>query len=105
LNQMPKADVTVTARKGSSDDENTIDISLRNESDRIAFFIRAEVLNQAGGSEILPITYDDNYMTLFPRESIKMHARLERPQTAGQQPVVRIEGYNVAAKAVPVREE
>ena len=102
LSQMPKAKVTVTAREGSSDDQGTVDISLRNDSDHIAFFVRAEVVSQAGGDEILPITYDDNYVTLFPRESMLVRARLEKSQVAGQEPAVKVEGYNVAAQTVPV---
>jgi exo-1,4-beta-D-glucosaminidase len=98
LNQMPTADIAVNAHEFRAGDETKIQISLANNSDHIAFFIRAEVLNHAGGDEILPITYDDNYVTLFPHEPTMIEANLTTSQMAGLKPVVRIEGYNVPTK-------
>ena len=34
----------------------------------MAFFLRAEITKGMDGEEILPITYDDNYITIFPHE-------------------------------------
>jgi exo-1,4-beta-D-glucosaminidase len=41
----------------------------------VAFFVRAEVTHEADGNEILPITYDDNYITVFPHEIWTIVAR------------------------------
>jgi len=35
----------------------------------VAFFLRAEVTKGTDGEEILPIVYDDNYISVFPHES------------------------------------
>lgn len=71
---------------------------IANRSQIIAFLIRAEALNHAGGDEILPITYDDNYVTLFPHEPTTIEATIPTSQMVGLKPAVRIEGYNVPAK-------
>ena len=51
------------------DGEKQATIRLTNPANRVAFFVRAEVTHGADGNEILPITYDDNYITVFPHKS------------------------------------
>jgi exo-1,4-beta-D-glucosaminidase len=98
LDQMPAADVAVQAQEVRAGDETKVKISLANNSDHVAFFVRAEVLNHADGEEILPITYDDNYVTVFPHETRAIEATIRTSQLDGLKPAVRIEGYNVTTK-------
>jgi len=51
------------------------------------------------GDEILPIQYDDNYITVFPEETAEIHAVLPQGAKAGW---ARIEGYNTSATAVHI---
>jgi exo-1,4-beta-D-glucosaminidase len=48
-----------------------------------------------GGDEVLPVTYDDNYVTLFPHESRTVTAKMDASQLNGKKPGLRVEGYNV----------
>ncbi len=57
-------------------------IVLRNPSSHIAFFVRAE-LHDAEGKEILPITYSDNYVTVYPGEAVEIEAAFERDRYQG----------------------
>ncbi|MBV6273723.1 hypothetical protein KVP09_12500 [Alcaligenaceae bacterium CGII-47] len=57
-------------------------IVLRNPSKHIAFFVRAE-LHDGGGMEILPITYSDNYVTVYPGETVEIDAAFERDRYQG----------------------
>ncbi|HXM98161.1 MAG TPA: hypothetical protein VN982_06770, partial [Candidatus Dormibacteraeota bacterium] len=50
------------------------------------------------GEEILPIRYEDNYITLFPNESRTIQANFRTAELAGQTPALRLEGYNVGKK-------
>ncbi len=100
LNTMPKARPEVTARR----DGDGVDIALRNPSPNIAFFERAELLTTKDGDEILPIEYDDNYVTVFPGETA--HIRGRAPglgDSAGPAPEwVRVTGYGATPVVVPV---
>ena len=50
--------------------------------------------------EILPIEYDDNYVTVFPGETVDIHGRVP---SAGTTPAwVRVTGYNNEPGVVPV---
>ncbi|HLK31706.1 MAG TPA: hypothetical protein VKT29_01370, partial [Terriglobales bacterium] len=67
-----------------------------------AFFIRAEVTKGMDGQEILPITYDDNYITLFPHETRTIEARFQASQLQGATPALRVQGYNVPKKLAAI---
>jgi len=57
--------------------------------------VRAEIVNSTDGNEILPITWTDNYVTLFGGESITLQAHYRVADSDGMQPLVRVEGHNL----------
>jgi len=100
LNTMAKPALDVSARQDGSDGAG-VRISLRNPTARIAFFERAELLTTADGDEILPISYDDNYVTVFPGETVEIAGHVP---AGGPKPAwVRVTGYGGAPVVVPVR--
>ena len=100
LNTMPPVTLDVAARQEKVSTERHIAIRLHNPSEHIAFFERATILNQEGGDEILPIEYDDNYVTVFPGETIEVHGIVRKDPEPRW---VKIEGYNTPARSVPIR--
>ncbi|HTV56931.1 MAG TPA: glycoside hydrolase, partial [Terriglobia bacterium] len=100
LNSMPTADVKVAGRVTSEGEQSRAAITLTNSSPHPAFFMRVEVAKGPDEDEVLPITYEDNYITLFANESRTLQARFWTADLAGQQPYLRLEGYNVPAKTV-----
>ena len=77
-------------------------IALTNSSSHVAFFLRSEVTTGTDGEEILPIVYDDNYISVFPHESRTITARFRMSELAGRQPALRLEGYNTGKRILPV---
>ncbi len=49
----------------------------------------------APGERILPIFYDDNYVTLLPHEKREIHAEFETSLLKGGRPSVLLIGWNV----------
>jgi exo-1,4-beta-D-glucosaminidase len=82
--------------------ENTATVTLANLTNRIAFFVRAEIIAGDKGGEILPITYTDNYLTLMPHESKTIVATYGAPSKPERATALRIEGYNVDAQTLPL---
>ena len=103
LNSMPRAILKASATFSRARDDGTATITLTNPTDHIAFFIRAEVTAGSGGNEILPITYSDNYVTLFPHESRIIAANFQLQLLAGQTPSLRLEGYNVDKQTIALK--
>jgi exo-1,4-beta-D-glucosaminidase len=88
--------VTASASRTVANGQETVTITLNNTSStNIAFFTRAEVTAGNNGLEVLPITYTDNYISLFPGESITITAKYATTDLSGQSPFLRVRGYNV----------
>ena len=69
--------------------------TLTNPSKNIAFFVRAELHKDKESGEILPIIYEDNYVTVYPGETRQITARIAKEKIGGQQPLLVTEGYNL----------
>lgn len=104
LNTMPSARVAVTGTYEDVNGETHAHIKISNSSKHVAFFLRAEISADAGGNEVLPIRYDDNYITVFPNESQTIEALVDASLLAGHKPVVKLEGYDVASQVTPLIE-
>ena len=102
LNTMPRAEVEIEGSVTCSGEECRAAITIASRSDHPAFFLRAEVTRGPDGEEVLPITYEDNYVTLFPKESRTLWAKFRAADLAGQKAHLRLEGYNVVKKAAAI---
>jgi len=96
LNTMPKVELKTTLREIEPEgDLRRFRISLTNPTDHVAFFVRAQLQKDSNSGEILPITYDDNYITIYPRETREITAEVTKAQIDGQTPQLSVEGYNL----------
>ena len=100
LNSMPPVALEIGATQTKMGEENHVTIRLRNPSEHIAFFQRAAISAARDGNEILPIEYDDNYVTVFPGETAEIHGTVRKGAPARW---VRLEGYNTSATGVPIK--
>jgi exo-1,4-beta-D-glucosaminidase len=100
LNTMPPASVEIEATQTKIGKEGHVTIRLRNPSERIAFFERATISTARDGNEILPIEYDDNYITVFPGETAEIHGVVQKDTKPRW---VKLEGYNTSSIFVPIK--
>ncbi|GAC1647177.1 MAG: carbohydrate-binding protein [Mycobacterium sp.] len=101
LNTMGQVPLDVTASRPTSEGGNQVTIRLHNPSQHVAFFERAELLSTHDSDEILPIEYNDNYVTVFPGETVELHGQ---PWTGVTADWVRVTGYNSPPVVVPVNQ-
>jgi exo-1,4-beta-D-glucosaminidase len=100
LNTMPQVPLELSAKHSSSAGEDHITMRLRNLSEHIAFFERAVITGTKDGDELLPIEYDNNYVTVFPGETVEIHGVL--PQSA-KAAWVRLDGYDTPQTVVAIK--
>ena len=95
--------VTASASRTVASGQEAVSITLTNTSaTNIAFFTRAEVTAGNNGLEVLPATYTDNYVSLFPGESTTITAKYATTDLGGQAPYLRIRGYNVPQFSIAI---
>lgn len=100
LSTLPiNSNVSMEGTRSISADNESIEITVTNNSaSNLAFFMRAEVTSGADGSEVLPVTYSDNYISLWPKEIKKITAKYRSKSIGGNTPFLRLQGYNVSKK-------
>jgi exo-1,4-beta-D-glucosaminidase len=100
LNYLRPTPLQVSARRTNNAGDSRIVVRLQNTTQQIAFFERVEVTPTRDADEILPIEYSDNYVTVFPGETVDIEAVV--PTRGVDAHWARVTGYNTPAVVVPV---
>src|SRR5215470_10543802 len=93
LAQLPKVKLRVASRTESKGEESITRVTLDNPGKTPAFFVRLKV--NKGGEEILPVIWQDNYITLLPGEKREITATYRTADLGSTKPEVEIKGWNV----------
>jgi exo-1,4-beta-D-glucosaminidase len=97
LANLPAAKLTARAEIAITPQGREIRLHLNNQSNALAFQIRAAARTPSGGL-IAPVFWSDNWIELTPDESRTLTALL--PDDAAGTPVVQLEGWNVVAETI-----
>jgi exo-1,4-beta-D-glucosaminidase len=95
MSQLPKVklkEVDRTERKG---EESITRVTLENPSKSLAFFVRLKVNKGAQGEEILPVVWEDNYISLLPGEKREITASYRTQELGTAKASVEVGGWNV----------
>ena len=85
----------MTSRHSRNGQESQTTVTLDNASESLAFFVRLKVTTGAGGAEILPVIWQDNYISLLPGEKRDITASYRTAELGTAQPEVEISGWNL----------
>ena len=77
-------------------------VTLENTGKTPAFFLRLTLRKSAGGDAVVPVFWDDNYVTLRPGARRALSVACPMGALEGGEPVVEIEGINTAVARVSV---
>lgn len=95
LNQLPKVKLNYQYEYTKDDQFGKIKLVVKNTSAAIAFFNFMDVIDQQTKLPVLPVYWDDNYVTLLPGEERTYEAKFFLSDFKGEKPVVEIRGWNV----------
>jgi exo-1,4-beta-D-glucosaminidase len=99
LNHLPTARLQASATLQAGR-EDTVRVHLQNPTSNLAFMVRLGICDDQG-DEILPVLWEDNYLSLLPLESRLVVARYP-VQKLGAHAKLEVEGWNVGRMIVPV---
>jgi exo-1,4-beta-D-glucosaminidase len=95
LSQLPKVKLKITDRSERKGEEEITHVVLQNPSKSLAFFVRLKVDKGAKGDEILPVVWEDNYISLMPGEKREVSATYRASELGTAKPAVEVSGWNV----------
>jgi len=100
LAKLPSTRLQSSARVVPAKDGETVHVQLKNTSKSLAFQVRLAVEAGKPGDEVLPVLWDDNYVSLLPGEEREIVARFQGKQTIGAEPTVKISGWNIEPETI-----
>jgi exo-1,4-beta-D-glucosaminidase len=95
LAQLPKVKLKVSSRSGHAGEDEVTRVIVENPSKALAFFVRLKLDKGTGGEEILPVVWQDNYISLLPGEKREITATYRARSLGAAQPAVEVSGWNV----------
>jgi hypothetical protein len=99
LTELSPQPIAISARLTSPHEGPAVDVSLKNPGREVALAIKLTVLDNAG-ARVLPVYYQDNYISLLPGESRRITVRC--PTSSGQCAQVAVRGWNVQGNTVKI---
>lgn len=78
----------------NSEDQGFITVQLTNPTNSIAFFTEVAALNPATNERLVPIFWDDNYISLLPNETRTLTASYSLDELDGAAPIIRLQSWN-----------
>ena len=93
LNHLPPAKVNIEHRFDKVGEDQQVVVKLQNVSNYLAFFIELGVLGKSSGQTILPVFWQDNYISLLPGETRYLKATFG---PCDDEPVLTVNGWNLS---------
>lgn len=94
LNTMTQANVSYQMMENVLEKETIFTIELQNNSDQIAFFLEMFLKDEVTNNTILPVLWEDNYLSLLPHEKRSIKARVSHEYIKNKKAILRISSYH-----------
>jgi exo-1,4-beta-D-glucosaminidase len=94
LDKLPKVKIEVENTIKKENEEYEVTVNLHNPSDKIAFLIELSIVGDTSGKSIVPVLWDDNYISLVPKESRVIKVTFPASALKGEKPVFKYKGWN-----------
>lgn len=95
LNSLHNVDLDVNYEYLVEGEEGVINVTLSNPTDKIAFFIELSALDKDTNELIVPVFWDDNYISLLPNETRTVSTRFPLEKLNEEAPIFSYKGWNV----------
>jgi len=102
LNTLPPVTLAVRSSLSQEGKEAVVHSFIENPSASLAFMVHLRLAEGGSGEDVVPIFWDDNYVSLMPREKRELSARFESDKNNGNGLVLTVDGWNVVTASSPV---
>jgi exo-1,4-beta-D-glucosaminidase len=102
LAKLPAVNVKVSGNVVRHGDEEMARVTLMNPSRSLAFFIHLRITRGAKGGDILPVFWEDNYVSLLPGERREVTATYSAKNPANARAFLVVEPWNSPPVNLPL---
>jgi exo-1,4-beta-D-glucosaminidase len=104
LNKLPNIKLQASAAREKTVANDQVRVSLHNPSKSLAFQVHVGIRTSGSAEEILPVLWEDNYVTLLPGESRTLMARYLSKDAIKKRAELVVEGWNVEASILAIKD-
>jgi exo-1,4-beta-D-glucosaminidase len=95
LSQLPRVKLKVSEHTERKGEDSITHVTIENPDNTVAFFVRLRVNRGSHGEEILPVIWEDNYISLLPAEKREISATYRSSELGNAKAAVEVTGWNV----------
>ena len=98
LNKLPPANVNVTASAIQQEGNKCkLTVIIENPGTGLAFAVNPKILKLTSKEPVLPVFWEDNYISLLPKEKRVLQVEFSIKNLDGEKPLLKVDGWNVNA--------
>lgn len=94
LNYLQQAIIEVSPQYILNEREHALEAKVSNVSEKMAFFVNLS-LKDSSNTTVVPVFWEDNYISLLPGETRTIRCDLSRPLNSGENYQLVVSGWNV----------
>lgn len=95
LNDLPRVNLNYHTDFTNEGEFGKLKLTVKNPTDKLAFFVYFSVVDSVSNAPVLPVYWDDNYISLLPGEERTYTASYFLADAAGKKPQVNVKAWNV----------
>ncbi len=100
LENLPPVKLNVVAHTERKGAEEIAHVRLANPSNALAFFVNLQLTRGRDGDDVLPLLWQDNYVSLMPGERRELTVTYQVKDLHGASPALTVAGWNVAPQTL-----
>jgi len=104
LDNLPLTEINVSASPIEKDGNNyKFTVTLENPGKELAFAVNPKLLKKTSLEPVLPVFWDDNYVSLLPGEKKVIKVSFDKKFLDGDDPYLKVEGWNIKTVEMSVK--
>jgi hypothetical protein len=98
LSKLPAANINVTASAIQQEGNKCkLTVTIENTGTGLAFAVNPKILKLNSKEPVLPVFWEDNYISLLPKEKRTLEVEYDLKNLDGEKPLLKVDGWNVNA--------
>ena len=102
LNELPQADIDLELVESFENNFYTAKITLTNKSTSLSLLNKIKLKDKNSGESILPVFFDDDYVSLLPSEAKTINIKVDRKYLENKEVEMHLEGWNAKSLKVDI---
>lgn len=95
LQQLPAVKLDIRKTFEQKEDTTFATVKIKNNTSHLAFMVHLDLKKKETGQSVLPVFWDENYITLLPGEERTVKGYCHTRDLDDEQPSVTIDGWNM----------